>query len=79
MDKNSNILLNPKNLYIPKISAIDILNGKIGYQKLKGKIVIVSSSALGMNPSLLTSNHNNISAANIHAKLIDNILNDTLL
>ena len=79
MDKKSNVLLNPKTLFVPKIPAVDILSDKADLKKLKGKIVLISSSASGLNRSFLTSNHNNISAANIHAKLIDNILNDTLL
>ncbi len=79
MDKNSNVLLNYNSPSIPKISAIDILTNRADPQKIKGKIVLIGSSVSGLKHTFLTANHDAISAVNIHAKVIDNILNNSLL
>ena len=64
----------------PKIfSAVDILDGKISPYEIQGKIVIIGSSVVGLNPTYLISNGKKISNSMIHASLIDNILSDTTL
>ncbi|MBU1669045.1 CHASE2 domain-containing protein [bacterium] len=64
----------------PKIfSAIDLLNGKVSSDDIQGKIVIIGSSIVGLNPTYLISSGEKISNSMIHAFVIDNILNNSFL
>ncbi len=61
-----------------KISAVDVLAGKIDSSLLKGKFILLGASAIGLHDWLLISNGERLPSAYIHATLIDNILNDSL-
>lgn len=64
----------------PKVfSAIDLLMGKVPAHEIQGKVVIVGSSIVGLNPSYLISSGEKISNSMIHAFVIENILNNTFL
>lgn len=64
----------------PKVfSAIDLLNNHVSREDIQGKIVILGSSIVGLNPTYLTSSAQKVSNSMIHAFVIDNILNHTFL
>jgi adenylate cyclase len=76
---NSEVLLNfyHKNWYTT-ISAVDLLLGKVDKDTLKGKFVLLGSSAIGLHDNYLISSGENLAGVKIHATLIDNIINDEL-
>ena len=64
----------------PKVfSATDILSGKIPASEIQGKIVVLGSSLIGVNPTYLTSTGKKVSSSMIHASVIDNILENSFL
>jgi len=64
----------------PKVfSAIDILNGKVSADKIRGKVIIIGSSVVGLNPTYITSSGESISNSMIHALVVDSILSNTVL
>jgi adenylate cyclase len=78
MDRNSEVLPQFYKKYT-KISAVDILNNQFSYEKLRGKIVLIGTSAIGLKDSYLTADGRMIAGVDIHATIIDNIMNDTLI
>ena len=75
MDKDSSFLLTfyPQQWY-KKISAVDLLQGRIEKSMLQGKIVIIGSTAIGLHDQLIVSSGRKISGAQIHMTMIDNLL-----
>ncbi|CAA6808378.1 MAG: Unknown protein [uncultured Sulfurovum sp.] len=61
------------------ISASDILQGKVLKKDIQGKVVLVGSSVVGLNPAHKIATNSYVSNSMIHAMLVDNILNDTFL
>jgi adenylate cyclase len=78
MDEDSSVLLNFHSTSPKSISAIDILENKIAKEQIAGKIILLGSSATGVEKGEILSNHKKISNTMIHARLIENILNDEL-
>ena len=85
-DKNIKIDMNNNTILIdtfngkPKVfSAIDILNGKVTIDEIQGKVVIVGSSVVGLNPTYVTLNGDTISNSMIHALVSDSILSNSIL
>jgi CHASE2 domain-containing sensor protein len=85
---DKNIKLNPKqtNMLVnfsgknPKtFSAVEVLNGNVPSHEIQGKIVIVGSSVIGLNPTYTTGNNKKISNSMIHAFVIENILHNLFL
>jgi two-component system, cell cycle sensor histidine kinase and response regulator CckA len=58
----------------PRLSAGDILAGKIPPDRLKGKCVLVGSSAAGLAPSYQTPARALLTHADVHAQVLDNLL-----
>jgi signal transduction histidine kinase len=80
IDNNINTILIDsfkKNLKV--FSAIDILDGKVPKEEIQGKVVIIGSSVVGLNPKYITSDGKSISNSIIHALVADSILSDRLL
>jgi len=64
----------------PKVfSAIDLLSGKIPEEEIKGKVVVIGSSVVGLNPTYTTSSGKLISNSMIHALIADSILSDQVI
>jgi len=61
------------------ISVIDILQGTISANELRGKIVVIGSSVIGLYPTYLTSHGEKISNGMVHAFAIDNLLSNDFL
>ena len=78
LDQDSYALLNFHSNLPPVISALDMLQYRVAKERIQGKIVLIGSSAIGINHSQLLANHDKISNTMIHATLIENILNDNL-
>ncbi len=79
IDKSiSDILINFSSSKPKTISAIDILRGEVNPKDIQGKIVILGSSVIGLNPSYITYNGNKISNSMIHAMVINNILDNAI-
>lgn len=62
-----------------KVSALDILAGKIDASYLRGKIVLIGSSATALHDQVIIPGGKNIAGVQIHATVIDNILHGDLL
>jgi len=85
-DKHMKIDINEDTLLVnfsqkePKVfSAVDFLSGKVSMREIQGKVVILGSSVVGLNPLYSTSNGKKISNSMIHAFVIENILTKALL
>ena len=60
------------------ISAIDILEGNVRDIELAGKIVLIGTSIAGQHDRYLTTTRQMLDGVDIHATLIENILNNHL-
>jgi PAS domain S-box-containing protein len=61
-----------------RISAGDILDGKFSPERLKKKVVMVGSSAAGLEPTYQTSTRPVYTHSEIHAQVLDNLLTGQL-
>ncbi len=79
VDHFSNALLTfyPFDRY-EKISAVDILNGSVKHERLKGKYVFIGSTALGLDSMYTMSDGSVRSGVYVHATMVENILNEDL-
>ena len=60
------------------LSAVDVLTGNTDLTKLKGKFVLIGTSAVGLHDRYMISPSKTIPGVYVHAALIDNIMNDNL-
>jgi len=60
-------------------SAIELLDGEVPIDEIRGKIVILGSSVVGLNPVFTIPSGEKVSNNMIHASVIDNILSDAFL
>lgn len=79
VDRHSNTLLYfyPFDQY-ERISAVDILNGVINPERLKGKYLFIGSTALGLDSMYTMSDGSVRSGVFVHATMVENILNNDL-
>ena len=79
-DEKSNVLLSyyEENWY-KKVSVLDILSGRVDTETLRGKIVLIGSSATALHDQVIVPSGKNIAGIQIHATVIDNLLHDDLL
>jgi PAS domain S-box-containing protein len=75
---NMRVQFSRRNGATPRVSAGDILGGKFSPEKLKGKIVLVGSSAAGLEPTYQTSTGPVHTHSEIHAQVLDNVLTGQL-
>jgi len=78
MDASGTVLLNFNAPFAKSVSAADVLRGAVDPKVMRGKIVIVGSSAVGLRKIYMNDFHDKISGIRIYTAAIDNILNDTL-
>jgi len=76
---NPSLLLNFSQSKPNIFSAVDVLNGTVTKDKIQGKIVIIGSSVAGLSPNYMLANGEEISNNQIHASVIENILNHSFL
>ena len=77
--EESTILVNFSQKKPKVFSAVDLLMGRVSKDEIQGKIVILGSSIVGLNPTYIIPSSEKISNSMIHAFVIDNILTNTLL
>jgi adenylate cyclase len=58
----------------PRYSFIDVVNGRIPAEQLKGKVLFVGATALGIYDMRVTPFHGNTPGVEIHATVADNII-----
>ncbi|MBI9112482.1 CHASE2 domain-containing protein [Maridesulfovibrio ferrireducens] len=63
----------------PYYSARDILSGKVGEKELKGKIILMGTSAAGLRDLRVTPYTSNYPGVEVHATVIDNIITKDFL
>ncbi len=63
----------------PTYSVLDILQGKIDPEQFKDKVVLVGATAIGLYDLRVTPFQENFPGVEIHASIIDNILNRNFL
>jgi len=79
VDKKNNVLIDAFKKNTKVFSAIDVLAGKVPINEIQGKVVIVGSSVVGLNPTYITSEGKSISNSMIHALVADSILSDDVI
>lgn len=79
-DNNANSLLTfyPIEKY-HKISAYDVLSGKVDPKKLENKFVFVGTTALGLDTWHTTGNGTIVPGVYLHATVLENLLNGDLI
>lgn len=60
----------------PRFSFTDIVNGRIPAEQLKGKVLFIGATALGVYDMRVTPYHGNTPGVEIHATIADNIISD---
>jgi len=80
-DSYGNLLINyyGKQKGFEYISAVDVLNNRVAKKKIDGKIVFIGTSATGLNDLRVTPLDVNFPGVEIHATLVDNIINNEFL
>ncbi|MDO8312774.1 MAG: adenylate/guanylate cyclase domain-containing protein [Sideroxyarcus sp.] len=63
----------------PRYSFTDIVNGRIPAEQLKGKVLFVGATALGVYDMRVTPFHGNTPGVEIHATVADNIISDRFI
>ena len=63
----------------PSVSAVDVLAGRHSPQDLRGRVVFVGSSAVGLNDLHATAVSRSFSGAKVQSVLAQNILDDRML
>ncbi len=81
LDANGNLLLNyrgPRRTF-PYISAADVLLGRVPPEVVRGKIVLVGTSATGLHELRATPIDAAVPGVEIHATVLDNLLQGDFL
>jgi len=63
----------------PRYSFTDIVNGRIPAEQLKGKVLFIGATALGVYDMRVTPYHGNTPGVEIHATIADNIISDRFI
>ncbi len=79
-DEATNVLLNNyHNNWYKKVSIVDILNGTVAKEMLRGKIILLGSSAVALHDQVILSNGIRSLGIKVHVTFIDNLLRDSFL
>lgn len=63
----------------PRYSFTDVVHGRVAAEQLKGKILFVGATALGVYDMRVTPFHGNTPGVEIHATVADNIISDRFI
>lgn len=63
----------------PRYSFVDVVNGRIPPEQLKGKVLFVGATALGIYDLRVTPFHKNAPGVEIHASVADNIISNRFI
>ena len=79
-DEKSNVLLSYyDDSWYKKVSVLDILSNRVSAEALRGKIVLIGSSATALHDQVTVPGGRNMAGIQVHATMIDNLLHDELL
>ena len=78
IDRQGNLVINFNIAAVPRISAADVLNGRLAPEALKGKMVLIGSSASGLENIYQTPINPVFSHADVHANTIETLLADNI-
>ena len=79
-DEKSNVLLSfYDESWYKKISVLDMLVNSVNAEQLRGKIVLIGSSATALHDQVVVPNGRGMAGIQVHATMIDNLLHDELL
>ncbi|RLA71900.1 MAG: hypothetical protein DRG78_24570 [Epsilonproteobacteria bacterium] len=80
MGTDTNVLLNFYNKsWYKKVSAVDVLLGRVDSGIFVGKLVLLGTSAVGLHDRYVVTTGDVFAGINIHTTLIDNVINDDLI
>lgn len=65
--------IGPPGIY-PRFSFADVVNGRVAPELLKGKVLFVGATALGVYDMRVTPFHGNTPGVEVHATIADNII-----
>ena len=79
-DEHANVLLRfyPKETY-RRISAVDLLRGRVDPGEIRGKFVLVGATAVGLHDRYTVAPGETLPGIYMHATLIENLLNGDLI
>ena len=63
----------------PRYSFTDVVHGRVAAEQLKGKLLFVGATALGVYDMRVTPFHGNTPGVEIHATVADNIISDRFI
>lgn len=63
----------------PRYSFVDVMNGRIPAEELKGKILFLGATALGIYDMRVTPFHGNTPGVELHATIADNIISERFI
>ena len=79
-DQKSNVLLSfYHDSWYKKVSVLDILSNSVDAEQLRGKIVLIGSSATALHDQVVVPKGRSMAGIQVHATMIDNLLHDELL
>ena len=79
-DNKSNVLLSYyEDSWYKKVSILDILSNSVNAEILRGKIVLIGSSATALHDQVVVPSGKNMAGIQVHTTMIDNLLHDELL
>lgn len=78
-DANARLILNYRRTRFPVLSAVTVLNGDFDPELVRGNIVLVGSSAVGLFDIYSTPVHREIPGVEIQATIVDNLLAGDML
>ena len=61
------------------VSAIDVLNGRVGPEKITGKLVLIGTSAAGLNDLKTTPVDPTMPGVEVHAQVLESMLTQSVL
>ena len=81
VDQNYSMWINymgPPGSY-PRFSFSDVVNGRVDARLLKGKILFVGATALGIYDMRVTPFHGNVPGVEVHATIADDIISERFI
>jgi len=78
-DENGRMVLNFRTTRFPRISATDLIEGRVDPEAIQGRIVFVGTSAAALGDLVATPYDHELPGVEVHATLVDNVLADDIL
>lgn len=79
IDPVGNLAINFNSGTVPRVSAADVLNGRVMSETLEGKMVLVGFSATGLQQIYQTPGNPVFGHVDVHAKTLETLLSDTII